>query len=178
MDQKPPPIEESFLDLHGAIVREVVPRIQEALQQAFRAKTRCVLIVHGRGNHGDGTAPVAAATREFLKRLADTPYSVVRRLEFGESSKDIRGGAGCVRVWIALQLSRDQVKFTPQPVQPAGKFPNRKKALRRSLHVDDPQSLTNVNDAGDALKRRYGTPGLGKGYRAADERKGEWPGQR
>ncbi|MFN0205538.1 MAG: Smr/MutS family protein [Planctomycetota bacterium] len=172
------PIDEIFVDLHGLVVAEAVPAMQTALERAFHAKTRRVIFVHGRGNHSDGDAPLGRKAREFLKSLSDTPYSCIRKLEFGEHSAELNHNDGCVRVWLALQLSRDQVKFTPQPLRNPELEPDRKTNARRTDLPPGKKSLQSLSEVEEELRKRFGAPGLSRDYRPADPRKGEWPGQR
>lgn len=178
MPSAPNPIDEIFIDLHGKVVAEAVPEIQTVLERAFHAKTRRIIFVHGRGNHSEGDAPLGRKVREFLKSLSATPYSCIRKLEFGEQSAELHHNDGCVRVWLALQLSREQVKFTPQPLRNPELEPDRKTHARRTDLPPGKKSLQALDEVEETLRKRYGTPGLGRDYRPADPRKGEWPGQR
>ncbi|HVK71760.1 MAG TPA: Smr/MutS family protein [Kofleriaceae bacterium] len=47
---------EETLDLHGHTVAAALPHLQRFLLDAARARRRCVLVVHGKGNHSDGVA--------------------------------------------------------------------------------------------------------------------------
>lgn len=177
--ENPSAEEDHFCDLHGLTVAEVTARIQEELQRAFTTKTKRIIFIHGIGRHSDaGESNLAKRAREFLKALSATPYSVIRRLEFGEQSKELNGNAGCVRVTLALQLSRDQVAFTPSAKSEHRAKPRNKIAARRAGTTANPDEDKIVKKVEDALNRRFGKPGLEKSYRPADIKKGEWPGQR
>ncbi len=57
---------EDTLDLHGETVATALPRLQRFLLDAARHHRRCVLVVHGKGLHGDGTAVLRDAVRGAL----------------------------------------------------------------------------------------------------------------
>ena len=52
---------EATLDLHGHTVREAENELRRFLLDASSQRRRCVLVVHGRGSHSDGVAPVRDA---------------------------------------------------------------------------------------------------------------------
>lgn len=176
----PAPDEDHFCDLHGLTVAEVSSRIQDELRNGFITKKRRIVFVHGVGKHsGDGASNLAKRAREFLKALSGTPHTVVRRLEYGEQSADLNANAGCVRVTLALQLSREEVVFAPKGRKAGAEEKPRGKTLaRRAGKTANPDEDKIVKKVEDELGRRFGKPGLGEGYRPASYKKGEWPGQR
>jgi hypothetical protein len=174
------PNDDHFVDLHGVTLAEVESRLEEALRHAFRARVKRVVFVHGAGNHSDtGESPLAASVRASLKRLLDTPRSVVNRLEFGEESKELGGNRGCVRATISLELSRDDVAFRPRAsARAAPNVLDKKRAVRRAPESLSDRERAAIDAAEEALRRKFGGPGLDGSYRAAREKDGEWPGQR
>jgi hypothetical protein len=181
MTRPSPPIDESFVDLHGVTLAEVNTRLAEELRRAFVARTKRVVFVHGSGNHNDkGASPLAARVRDYLKALLDSPRSVVRRLEFGEESTELRHNVGCVRVTLALQLARDDVVYTPRaaPARIPPTTLDKKRVARRAPDTLSKCEQAALDEAEAALRRKFGEPGLGEPYRPPREKDGEWPGHR
>ncbi|MBL8695384.1 MAG: Smr/MutS family protein [Planctomycetes bacterium] len=173
----PHPEGEVHIDLHGEAPAEVVRRLQDELERAFKAKIRHVVFIHGVGNHSGGASPVASKTREFLRSLEETPDSAVQKLELGERRRDLGLNAGCVRVTLAIQLPQSQVRYTAAPSSKTAKRVDRKLAARLVNPPDHARIDHHVRRAEDELSRRYGKPGLDKPYRPPSPKRGEWPGQ-
>ncbi len=85
---------QAHIDLHGATREEARERVARFLLESRRAGRRCVLIVHGRGNHSKDQIPVLKqAVRSWLER-GQTARSV---LAFA-TARPADGGAGAVYV--------------------------------------------------------------------------------
>jgi hypothetical protein len=175
------PQDEIFVDLHGVTLAEAPKRLEEELRRAFAHRAKRVVVIHGVGNHNKGgESPLARETREFLKGLLDTPRSAIRKLEFGEESAELSHNAGCARVWLSLDLARDEVAFAPRPsAGTARRAPDPKKLARRAMKGPIPNEEKALREAEDALRRRFGEPaGREKKppSRPPNADKGEWPG--
>jgi DNA-nicking Smr family endonuclease len=57
---------EDTLDLHRLSREDGIARLREFLLRARRVGRRCVLVVHGRGLHGDGHSPMREAVHAEL----------------------------------------------------------------------------------------------------------------
>jgi len=57
---------EATLDLHGDTVGVALPRLEKFLLDAARDRRRCVLVVHGKGNHSDGVSVLRDAVQSAL----------------------------------------------------------------------------------------------------------------
>jgi hypothetical protein len=173
------PQDEIFVDLHGETLAAVPARLSDELRRAFAMRVKRVVLIHGVGNHsGGGESPLARKVREILKGLLATPRSAIRKLEFGEESRELNRNPGCARVWLSLDLARDEVAFTPNPVTGDGRrAPDKKKLVRRSMTDTIPNEAETLRAADEELRRRFGERGTDQPFRPPSRRKGEWPGQ-
>jgi len=73
------------IDLHGLTVEEAVPLVDAFLHKAFRAGTRRVWVVHGKG-----TGTLRRGVRDYLTR-----HPLVARCSTADG---FRGGHGCTQV--------------------------------------------------------------------------------
>lgn len=76
------------IDLHGLRREDARQALQEALAQAIRQGVRCVLVVHGRGQHSPAEPVLRAALVEWL---AEPPHGP-SVMAFASSAK-LAGGA-------------------------------------------------------------------------------------
>lgn len=68
---------EDTLDLHGQTVELGVQQLREFVVAAHRLGRRCVLIVHGKGNHSDHGAPLREAVlAELLGPLSGLVHAL------------------------------------------------------------------------------------------------------
>jgi DNA-nicking Smr family endonuclease len=83
---------EDTLDLHGATVEHGLAELRKFLLEARRIGRRCVLIVHGRGLHSDGGAPLREAVlAELLGPLSGLVHALA-------SAAPAAGGEGATCV--------------------------------------------------------------------------------
>jgi DNA-nicking Smr family endonuclease len=75
-------VADKHLDLHGMTAPEACATVQRFIQSSRHAGHRCVCIVHGRGLHSEGNAPVLKTrVRDYLRShpsvlaYADAPSS-------------------------------------------------------------------------------------------------------
>ncbi len=83
---------EDTLDLHGATVEQGTQRLRQFLLEARRVGRRLVLVVHGRGLHSDGGAPLReAVVHELLGPLSGLVHALA-------SAAPAAGGEGATYV--------------------------------------------------------------------------------
>lgn len=85
---------EDTLDLHGATVERGIAELKKFLIEARRLGRRCVLIVHGRGLHSEGGAPLREAVlAELLGPLSGLVHAM-------SSASPASGGDGATYVML------------------------------------------------------------------------------
>jgi DNA-nicking Smr family endonuclease len=85
---------QAHVDLHGLTREEARDRVARFLLDSRRAGRRCVLIVHGRGNHSKDSIPVLKqAVRSWLER-----GQIARTVLAFATARPSDGGAGAVYV--------------------------------------------------------------------------------
>jgi DNA-nicking Smr family endonuclease len=85
---------QAHVDLHGATREEARDRVARFILESRRAGRRCVLIVHGRGNHSKDQIPVLKqAVRTWLER-----GQIARSVLAFATARPTDGGAGAVYV--------------------------------------------------------------------------------
>jgi DNA-nicking Smr family endonuclease len=85
---------QAHLDLHGATREEAKERVARFILDSRRAGRRCVLLVHGRGNHSKDQIPVLKmAVRSWLER-----GHIARSVLAFATARPADGGAGAVYV--------------------------------------------------------------------------------
>jgi DNA-nicking Smr family endonuclease len=86
---------EARLDLHGRAREEALRALERFIAAARDDGKRCVLVIHGRGAHSEGDAPVLKPL--VWRWLADAPASAAAVLAFA-SARPAEGGDGATRV--------------------------------------------------------------------------------
>lgn len=85
---------QAHIDLHGATREEARERVARFIVDSRRAGRRCLLIVHGRGNHSKDQIPVLKlAVRSWLER-----GHIGRSVLAFATARPVDGGAGAVYV--------------------------------------------------------------------------------
>lgn len=85
---------QAHVDLHGLTRDEARDRVARFLLESRRAGRRCVLIVHGRGNHSKDQIPVLKqAVKSWLER-----GQIARTVLAFATARPTDGGAGAVYV--------------------------------------------------------------------------------
>jgi DNA-nicking Smr family endonuclease len=86
---------DATLDLHGRARDEATRALERFVQTARAAGHRCLLVIHGRGNHSDGEGPVLRPV--VWDWLAGTRASRAAVMAFA-SAPPAQGGAGATLV--------------------------------------------------------------------------------
>jgi DNA-nicking Smr family endonuclease len=86
---------EARLDLHGRARDEALAALERFLELTRADGKRCVLVIHGRGAHSDGDAPVLKPL--VWRWLATSRAAAVAVLAFA-SARPAEGGDGATRV--------------------------------------------------------------------------------
>ena len=85
---------QAHVDLHGATREAAREKVARFIVESRRASRRCILIVHGRGNHSKDQIPVLKqAVRSWLER-----GQMARSVLAFATARPVDGGAGAVYV--------------------------------------------------------------------------------
>lgn len=86
-------IHQDVLDLHGVTVKEALSEIDRFVERSKAAGYEKVLIIHGKGKHGNGDGILRSAVRKHLSGSRDTGEMTIPPERYG--------GAGAV--WVVIR---------------------------------------------------------------------------
>ncbi len=86
------------LDLHGHSEDAAKKAVEEAVERAYAAGQRCLLVIHGRGRR----SPAGPVLKEALPEWLTGPRCAARVLAFTSAPADL-GGAGAMLVLLRRQ---------------------------------------------------------------------------